>query len=94
VTARFSIRPSPEYLTLRAWARRVGVGVKVARRWAREGHFPAYRPNGEAGWTYVRRAEADAWLRAQRVTYELDDPADSIERRADAAAERHLRALD
>lgn len=55
--------PEPEFLTLRAAARRAGIGVGQLRRAVRLGDLPVY----QLGWPRVRWSEVLRWINAQKV---------------------------
>ncbi len=56
----------PDWIWLREVARRIGVSIETARRWAREGRLPAPVPLGrDMRW---RRAVIEAWLEGQGIT--------------------------
>lgn len=56
---------TPTHATIRAAARRVGIGERVLREAVRRGEVPIYRAPG--AWPRVAVAEVVAWLRAYRA---------------------------
>jgi len=56
---------APTHGTIRAVARRVGVGETTLRRVIRAGEIPIYRPAG--AWPLIAVADVVRWLHAQRA---------------------------
>ncbi len=65
------------YKTIKEIAAQASVSERTIRKWAREGRFPVYRPEG-ATKILIREAEFDAFLKGSRISIERDPDLKSI----------------